>query len=156
MCPTAVRIACVLLMLAAPLSARPESRLATGANASASAALDLRVVVPPMTRVLDNRHPASLWAAGGAPEAHQELVVLTTLRQGFCARLRLTSPEVRDWTLRTRAPGVSVQRTGEGYRVCSPRHGRHTLALHHEFALRDPADARAPIPWPVQTELSAL
>jgi hypothetical protein len=156
MCPTAVRVACVLLMLAAPLSARPESRLATGANASASAALDLRVVVPPMTRVLDNRHPASLWAAGGAPEAHQELVVLTTLRQGFCARLRLTSPEVRDWTLRTRAPGVSVQRTGEGYRVCSPRHGRHTLALHHEFALRDPADARAPIPWPVQTELSAL
>lgn len=156
MCPIAVRVACVLLLLAAPLSARPEARLATGANASASASVNFRIVIPPMNRVLDNRHPASLWAAGGAPEAEQELVVLTTLPQGFCARLRLTSTEVRDWTLRSRAPGVSVQRTGEGYRVCAPRHGRHTLSLHHEFALRDSADARAPLPWPVQTELSAL
>jgi len=154
--PTAVRTACALLMLAAPLSARPEARLATGANASASASLNFRIVIPPMTRVLDNRHPASLWAAGGAPEAQQELVVLTTLPQGFCARLRLTSTEVREWTLSTRAPGVIVQRTGEGYRVCAPRHGRHTLALHHEFALRDPANAQTPMPWPVQTELNAL
>ena len=151
-----IRVACALLVLAAPPSALPESRLATGANLSASASLDFRIVVPPMTRMLDNRHPASLWTAGGAPEAQQELVVLTTMPRGFCALLRLTSTEVRDWTLHTRAPNVSVQRTGDGYRVCAPRHGRHTLVLHHEFALRTPLDTRTTVPWPVQTEFSAL
>jgi hypothetical protein len=154
--PSAVRVACALLVLVVPLRALPESSLVTGANASASASVRLRIVVPPMTRVLDNRHPANLWAAGGAPEAQQELVVQTTMRQGFCARLRLTSDEVREWTVKARAPNVSVQRTGDGYRVCAPRHGRYTLALHHEFALRTPLDQRAPMPWPVQTELSAL
>ena len=154
--PSAARLACALLVLVAPLSALPESRLVKGANASASASVHLRIVVPPMTRVLDNRHPATLWAAGGAPEAQQELVVHTTMPQGFCARLRLTTNEVRDWTLQARAPNVSVQRTGDGYRVCAARHGRHTLALHHEFALRTPLDQRSPMPWPVQTELSAL
>lgn len=156
MSPTAARVACALLVLAAPLSARPESRLATGANVSASASLRFRIVVPPMTRVLDNRHPASLGTAAEASGAQQDLVVQTTMPQGFCARLRLTSSDVRDWTLHTRAPGVSVQRTGEGYRVCAPRHGRHALALHHRFALRASAEGGAPLPWPVQTELSAL
>lgn len=155
MSPTAARVACALLVLAAPLSARPESHLATGANASASASVQFRIVVPPMTRVLDNRHPPSLESVETSG-AQQDLVVQTTMPQGFCARLRLTSSDVRDWTLHTHAPGVSVQRTGEGYRVCAPRHGRHALALHHRFSLRAGAEGGAPLPWPVQTEFSAL
>jgi hypothetical protein len=145
----------LLLMLCAalPLAARAESRLVTDRGSPASAALDFRIIVPPIVRVLGNHHPASLPPPGAA--ARQELEVLTTLRQGFCAVLRLNTSGVHGWTVRSGDAGVQVQRTGDGFRVCALRNGRHRVALEHRFEFDDAATA-AQRPWPVQTELSAL
>lgn len=145
------------LCAALPLAARAEARLARGEGASASATLKLRVVVPPIVRVLGNQHPTTIPVADLS--ARQELEVLTTLRQGFCAVLRLNTSGVRDWSVRSSNAGVQVLRTGDGYRVCAPRNGHHRVALEHRFSLEgmpiDPMSTAA-LPWPVQTELSAL
>lgn len=136
-----------------PWSAVAESRLVTGRGSPAGASLDFRIVVPPIVRVLGNHHPMSLPPPGTA--AQQELEVLTTLRQGFCAMLRLNTSGVRGWTVRSGDAGVQVQRTGDGFRVCALRNGRHRVALEHRFEL-DAAASGLQLPWPVQTELSAL
>jgi hypothetical protein len=140
-----------------PCGALAEARLATGDGASASATLRLRVVVPPIVRVLGNQHPSAITLADAA-SARQELEVLTTLRQGFCAVLRLNTTGVRDWSVRSSSAGVQVLRTGEGYRVCAPRNGRHRVALEHRFQVDSAPHtlSATPLPWPVQTELSAL
>lgn len=139
-----------------PWSAQAEARLATGSGASASATVKLRVVIPPMVRVLGNQHPPSIALVDAA--AQQELEVLTTLRQGFCAVLRLNTTGVRDWSVRSSSAGVQVLRTGDGYRVCAPRNGRHRVALEHRFNIDGALDrlSATTLPWPVQVELSAL
>ncbi|MBX3608415.1 MAG: hypothetical protein KF871_00850 [Hydrogenophaga sp.] len=146
----------MLIGLALPLSALPESRLVTGSGQSASATVKLRVVVPPIVRVLGNQHPAAIAVADGS--AQQELEVLTTMRQGFCAVLSLNTTGVRQWSVQSNSAGVQVMRAGDGYRVCAPRNGRYRVALEHRFELDVAGSAltTAQLPWPVQTELSAL
>ncbi len=141
------------LTLAIPVSVQAEARLVTGSGASASASIDFRIVVPPIVRVLENRHPLRVSSSG--PQALQQLEVLTTLRQGFCASLRLSAAGVRDWEVRSVGGAAQVLRTGDGYRVCAPRNGRHQVALEHRFEF-DPTAATGDVPWPVQTDLSAL
>lgn len=150
-----VRNSLLLFALALPLSALPEAQLVRG-EGSASATLRFRVVVPPIVRMLGNLHPASVPLSDAS--GRQELDVLTTMRQGFCAALRLNTTGVRAWSVQSDNPAVQVQRTGDGYRVCAPRNGRYRVALEHRFELEQasPAMGTAGLPWPVSTDISAL
>lgn len=143
------------LMLALTVSgtAQAESRMVTGSGGSASASIDFRIVVPPIIRLLANSHPNRVSLAG--TEAVQQLEVLTTMRQGFCASLRLNMSGVRDWDVRSVGGAAQVLRTADGYRVCALRNGRHQVALLHRFEFESTA-ATGELPWPVQTDLSAL
>lgn len=151
--PLARRLLPLVLAMCLPAVAMAESRTAGGAQPSASASIRLRVEVPAVLQLRDNRHPMAVPLAGAAVQ--QQLDVQTTLRQGFCATLRLTMSGVRDWTVRSVGSPARVQRTPDGYRVCAERQGRHQVALEHHFDF-GPSQATGSIGWPVQIELSAL
>lgn len=145
-----------LALLLAPVASQGEARF-TSTEARTSAALDFRIVIPPVMRVLENSHPQQLSAleAGGFG-AEQRLVVLSNMKHGFCVTLRLALPGAGPWQLdATPEPGVTVQPAGDGWRLCSARPGRYTLVLQHRFG----ASAAAPstgLGWPVQTDITTL
>jgi hypothetical protein len=139
-----------LALLLAPLPGAAEAVLVTGAG-KASAALNFRVVIPPVMRVIENSHPMQI---EGDQPVEQRLVVLSNMKHGFCASLRLNDPQLTGWRLTTEETGgVTLQPLADGYRLCANRPGRFTLRLQHEFA---PGPLQAAQTWPVQTELLAL
>lgn len=147
------RLACAMAALAlllAPAPGAAEAMLATGGG-NASASLNFRIVIPPVMRVIENSHPAQI--DGGQP-VEQRLVVLSNLKHGFCASLRLSDPAVAGWRLQTdEVGGVTLQPMADGYRLCASRPGRYTLRLQHDFGA---VGTQAALTWPVQTELMAL
>lgn len=151
--PPVHRLLPLVLALCLPSMALAESRIAGGQQPTASASIRLRVEVPALLQLRDNRHPAAVPLAGASVQ--QRLDVMTTLRQGFCATLRLTASGVRDWTVQSVGSPARVQRTPDGYRVCTERHGRHEVALEHRFDF-GLSQAQGSVSWPVQIELSAL
>jgi hypothetical protein len=143
-------------LLLTPLPSLGESALVTGGT-SASASLRLRIVVPPVVRVMENSHPQRLDAgADGALSAEQRLVVQSNMKHGFCVSLSLAVQGIEHWQLQT-APdnGLSLSPAGDGYRLCSTRPGRYTLVLQHRFGVASPGSATLPY-WPVQTEIMAI
>lgn len=139
-----------LVLLLAPLPAAAEASLATGAG-KASASLNIRIVIPPVMQVIENSHPAQI---DGTQPVEQRLVVLSNLKGGFCASLRVDPDQLRDWQLQTdEIGGISLQPVTDGYRLCASRPGRYTVRLQHDFGAQSTQAARA---WPVQTELMAL
>jgi hypothetical protein len=153
MTPLALRLLPLVLALCMPAAGRAESRVAGGAQPAASASIRLRVEVPALLQLRDNRHPLAVPLAGASVQ--QLLDVQTNLRQGFCATLRLTTSAVRDWTVQSVGSPARVQRTPEGYRVCAERQGRHQVALEHRFDF-GLSQATGSVSWPVQIELSAI
>lgn len=147
-------VVCLGLVLA-PVAGQGEAQLATTAPA-ASGALDFRIIVPPVMRVLENSHPPQLTSdADGSLGGQQRLVVLSNMKRGFCVTLRLRSPEVEQWQMQAvPEPGVTVESAGHAYRLCSDRPGRYTMVLRHEFGVHAPG-AQA-MHWPVQTDISAI
>lgn len=138
-------LACLALLLA-PAPGTAEAMLATTGKASAS--LNFRIVIPPVMRVIENSHPPQV----GQEMAEQRLVVLSNMKHGFCANLRLSDPAVTAWRLQTDAvEGVTLAPVAEGYRLCANGPGRYTLRLQHDFGTQ-----RSALIWPVQTELMAL
>lgn len=145
---TALAAGAVLL---APLPATAEASMATGGQ-NASASLNIRIVIPPVMRVIENSHPLQV---SGEQPVEQRLVVLSNLRRGFCANLRLSDPALVSWQLQTeQVGGVTLQPVADGYRLCASRPGRYTLRLQHDFGTA--ARQQAFMAWPVQTELMAL
>lgn len=135
-------------LVLAPMPATAEGAWTAG-DGNASARLNIRIVIPPVMRVLENSHPPQI---DGTQPVEQRLVVLSNLRNGFCASLRLTDPRLGDWQLHTDATGgVTLQAQAGGYRLCTSRPGRYTLRLQHDFGTQ-----RNALVWPVQTELMAL
>lgn len=121
-----------------------------------SAALDFRIIIPPIMRVLENSHPQQLdTSMGGEASAEQRVVVQSNMKRGFCVSLRRTAPELGTWELRT-APqsGVQLSPVADGYRVCGTRPGHYTLVLQHHFGTSD--GSTAALSWPVQTDISAI
>lgn len=144
---------CALLLI--PATSIGESVLNSRGNASA--ALDFRIIIPPIMRVLENTHPAQLDAeSGGDWSAQQRLVVVSNMKRGFCVTLRMNHPQVGAWRVNAaQTDGVQLTPVSDGYRLCAPRAGRYTLLLDHEF---DPAQTAAggALRWPVQTDITAL
>ncbi len=123
----------------------------------ASASIDIRIVVPPIMRVLENSHPSQLVpAVGGDWSAEQRLVVLSTMKRGFCVTLRMNTSDVEAWRLQTeQTGGITLNPVSDGYRLCTPRPGRYTLLLQHEFEASGNGDMQS-LRWPVQTDITAL
>lgn len=148
-------LACLVPLV--PATGAAESRLAATGAASAGASLDIRIVIPAVMRVLENSHPLQLSADdSGALGGQQRLVVLSTLRGGFCVALRRAQSGGSHWQLDAHPePGVTLEPAGDGYRLCSARPGRYTLLLQHRFTPADTGTS-ASLPWPVQTDISAI
>ena len=53
------------------------------------------------------------------------------------------------------AARFSLSPAGDGYRVCTPRPGRYTLLLQHEFEASGNSGMQS-LRWPVQTDITAL
>ncbi len=140
--------------LLSPGLAQSESAIAWNGH-SASARVNIRVVVPPVANLLQNQHPRELAPADGEARAEQRLVVMSNLPRGFCLALRQTAPQAGAWSLET-APqsGIRLDATAEGYRLCSTRAGQYTVLLQHRFGGMD--SGQNTVHWPVQTEISAL
>ena len=141
-----------LALLLAPLPGAAQATLVTG-SAKASASLDFRIVIPPVMRVIENSHPARI---DSEQPVEQRLVVLSNLKRGFCASLRLNDASVAGWRLQTdEVGGVTLQPMADGYRLCASRPGRYTLRLQHDFGNTTSGQQTA-MAWPVRTELMAL
>ena len=123
---------------------------------STSASVDIRIIVPPIMRVLENSHPMQMDPLlGGDWSAEQRLVVLSTMKRGFCVLLRMNSPDVDAWRLKTeQTGGITLSPVSDGYRLCTPRPGRYTLLLQHDFEAAE--NTTESLRWPVQTDITAL
>jgi hypothetical protein len=141
-------------LLLAPASGMSESLLTS--QKSASASVDIRIIVPPIMRVLENSHPVQLEpVVGGDWSAEQRLVVLSTMKRGFCITLRVNTPDVDAWRLKTeQTGGITLSPVSDGYRLCTPRAGRYTLLLQHDFEAS--RNISRSLSWPVQTDITAL
>ena len=151
--PLSTRLATALTalgLLLVPLPGATEAFMTPGSG-PASARLDFRIVIPPVMQVVENSHPAQI---DGDQPVEQRLVVLSNMRNGFCATLRLTDPQVTGWQLQAEpVGGVTVQTVTGGYHLCASRPGRYTLRLQHDFGHNA---QQAALVWPVRTELTAL
>lgn len=139
------------VVTAAPL-ALAESGLAA-AGGKASAALNFRIIIPPVMQVLENSHPDQLRVDDvGALSAQQQLVVVSNMKHGFCISLRMAGPQRADWRVQHSGsePGVRLEPTADGWRLCTARPGRYTLPLQHQFGKAGLQTAQH---WPVQTDL---
>ena len=141
------------LAAASPSAAAP----ATGDTAPrTSGAVDFAIVIPAILRLLENDHPAELLtlAEPASPvSALQRVVLVSTLRSGFCMDLRLNPVQVgqtpvADWQVSlaalsgaAAASGARVEAFDGGWRVCTRRAGRFELALQHAFSLQPSAQA---------------
>ena len=146
-------LAASVLMLI-PATSIGESVLVHQGKAGAS--LEFRIIIPPIMRVLENSHPVLMDAeADGDWSAQQRLVVVSNMKRGFCVLLRMNSPDVDAWRLKTeQTGGITLSPVSDGYRLCTPRPGRYTLLLQHDFeAARNTIES---LRWPVQTDITAL
>ncbi|MBA4264006.1 MAG: hypothetical protein C0453_02900 [Comamonadaceae bacterium] len=151
-------IALAALALGMPGTGMSESVLISGvANRGASASVDIRIIVPPVMQVLENSHPMQLGEpVDGQWSAQQKLVVMSTMKRGFCVTLRLATPQVDGWQLNAlQEGGATLRAVADGYRLCTDRAGRYTLLLQHAFATENPLAGDA-LRWPVRTDLTAL
>lgn len=149
--------AVLALALWSPGLAQSESALARNGH-SASARVNIRVTVPPVARLLENRHPLTLAPEPGAGAsasdllvAQQRLVLHTNVRLGACVELRTPASRIPSWDMRPVAgEPVSVHALSDGWRLCTMRPGTHTVWIEHRF------DAEAAGAWPLRTDATLL
>lgn len=154
--PSLIALAIVAMVI--PGTSLGESVMVTGTRSTgASASVDIRIVVPPVMQVLENSHPSLLGVpVDGQWNAQQKLVVVSTMKRGFCVSLRLDAPQVEGWQLQTlQEGGTTLSAVADGYRLCTARAGRYTLLLKHAFAAGGTL-AADDLRWPVRTDLAAL
>ena len=152
--PLLASLATVALLLA-PATSTGEA--VVGGAGGASASLRISITVPAVMRVLENSHPSQLTpVVGGDWSAEQRLVVLSNMKRGFCITLRMSTADVEHWRLQTeQTGGITLNPLSDGYRLCTPRPGRYTLLLQHEFEASGNS-AMQTLRWPVQTDITAL
>lgn len=143
------------VLLSVPAHGIGESLVVTQGGSGAS--LDFRIIIPPIMRVLENSHPVQMEpVVGGDWSAEQRLVVLSNMKRGFCVTLRMNTSDVDRWRLQTeQTGGITLSPVSDGYRLCTPRPGRYTLLLQHEFEASGNSTMQS-LRWPVQTDISAI
>jgi hypothetical protein len=166
------------LLTPAPAATTPAG---ISADTRKAVAMDFAVVIPAILRLLENDHPTELQplAEQAAPiSALQRVVLVSTLRSGFCMDLRLNAlkagqAQVADWQVQlaalsgaAAASGARVDAFEGGWRVCTRRAGRFELALRHAFSMQqrpassgvnlagDTTARTASLGWPVALSLS--
>ena len=141
-------------LVLAPATGMGEGLTVSQGNAGAS--LDFRIIIPPIMQVLENSHPTQLTpVVGGDWSAEQRLVVVSNMKRGFCVLLRMNSPDVDAWRLKTeQTGGITLSPFSDGYRLCTPRPGRYTLLLQHDFEAAE--NTTESLRWPVQPDITAL
>lgn len=142
-------------LLMAPATSVGEAVVAGPGGASAS--LRISITVPAIMQVLENSHPTQLTPiVGGDWSAEQRLVVVSNMKRGFCVTLRMSTADVESWRLQTeQTGGITLNQVNDGYRLCTPRPGRYTLLLQHEFEASGNSTMQS-LRWPVQTDITAL
>lgn len=124
-----------LLALVGTASAQADQSLATKGK-SASAALTFTIHIPLVLRVLENRHPEQI-TTGQDAAAEQHLLLVSSLRNGFCAELGLMWGNTADWQLKiiraSGSTGAWLETTPAGYKLCARKPGRYALTLQHHF-----------------------
>ena len=142
------------LALLTPAIGNTSSSVTFNGN-SASASVEIRIVVPPSVRILGDSHPPQLMATLGRPiEALQKLTISTNVQRGFCLQLQSTQGANAGWRLQQiDGDDVSIAPSQGGYRVCGGRNGTYNLVLKHEFSAPEGNLAMA---WPVRTELHSI
>lgn len=126
-----------------------------------SAMLNLSIIIPAVLRIIENRHPPSLPATDAQTlriSARQHMVLVSTLRKGFCMDLGLTHPLVVNWQVQVSGNASTwIESSMGGYRLCGGHAGRYDLSLQHEFGLKEVSrDSLTPaIDWPVSVSLAA-
>jgi hypothetical protein len=143
----------------------PTTAMASGTfssdRQSSSATLNIRVLIPAILRILEESHPQSLPPADTKSShisATQRMVLVSTLRKGFCLDLQLTQRQITDWQIRVSgSPGTWIEPSENGYHLCAGRAGRYEVALQHDFSLKDSlrGNVASAIEWPVSLNLSA-
>lgn len=154
----ALRIGLLAGMWVASAGAHAASTLAADSS-NASAKVDIQVVIPAIMRILEDNHPALLAPPDeqqGNRPSEQRIVMLSTLRKGFCLAMTLGTRQVASWQMQLKAsPHARMETTAGGYRLCVSRAGRHEIALSHDFGLGGQPAGATPLDWPVYLSLSA-
>lgn len=150
----------VMLIPAAPALA---IEMLSATPGTTNATVNISIVIPSILQILENTHPQALsFAAAKASRtsAVQRVVLLSTLRGGFCMDLRVEQAQVSQWQMKLSGnPNVRMEEVAGGYRLCTRRPGRYELALEHEFLRRDSATLLAQadtsaMGWPVNVSLA--
>jgi len=154
--------ALLVAMCCTPPSSRAGEMLSVD-KPQASATLNFAIVIRAVLRILENNHPALLSADMGtvSVSALQRMVLVSTLRKGFCMDLRLNPQQVADWQLSlSGSPGIRVEAADGGYRICTSHAGRFELALQHVFNLKTgqaaPRHQASALHWPVSMSLASV
>lgn len=157
--PTLLRSWLALTALVGTLGTAQGASDVVSTAVPASSALDFRIIIPPVIRLLDDSAPAvlSLDGAAGSPVVvDQRLVLMSTLRRGFCLSLHMASPLVHQWQLGIRSgSGLTHEGQSDSHRFCAHRAGRYELSVQHTLVFRGSTAAPQvpPIVWPVRLEL---
>jgi hypothetical protein len=148
-------------MTAACMPVLAREALVIGSSTS-SAAIQFAIVIPAILRIVENSHPAMLPIANLGSHrvvAVQKMVVISTLRGGFCMDLQVSRPaDQGDWNLKVRGNGAWIEPGEAGYRLCAAKPGRYELMLQHDFsalyAAAESGSVNSGIAWPVNVSLA--
>lgn len=152
--PACATLATALALLTPAIGSASSSMAFNGQSASAS--VNIRIVVPPTVRILSDSHPEQLSSAtpGRPIEALQTLTISTNVQRGFCLQLQSSQAYQEGWRLQqTGGDDVSITPAQGGYRVCGGHNGTYTLVLKHAFST---SESNFAIAWPVRAELHTL
>ena len=123
--------------------------------------LSLSIIIPTVLRIIEDHHPSSLPTTDAQTlriSARQKMVLVSTLRNGFCMELGLTHPLIVNWQVQVSgSPSSRIESSGGGYRLCGGHIGRYELSLQHEFGLKEAirGSVAPAIDWPVSVSLAA-
>ena len=159
-------ISLLWLMALTGTSAAQANESFAAKDKAASAALTFTIHIPSVLRVLENHHPEQL-AVGDDATAEQRLLLVSSMRNGFCAELGLMWGNTADWQLQiisaSGSTGAWLDSTPAGYRLCARKPGRYALTLQHRFSWQESltghdktqSQGERSMQWPVNLSLTS-
>lgn len=153
---TCIRSFCSALILVMMAGVVHAAGAFSSTSGTSSAALDFQVIIPQVLRILENSHPMALPPPDRQTSrisALQRLVLVSTLRGGFCMDLQMAGQQLSDWQVQiSTGTGTWLQRASGGWQLCTARAGRYDVALQHDFNAVGSTDQTRG--WPVLVSLT--